>query len=1567
MTYSEEFMNSIGDKDIAIIGMSGRFPKSMNLEEFWRNLRDGIEGVTFFTDEELLQEGVDPDLLKDPNYIKAAPVLEDVDKFDAAFFGYTPREAEIMDPQQRVFLELAWAALEDAGYVPETYNGLIGVYASVGWNTYLLSNLITHKELFQGGTAFQVFTSNDKDYMPTRVSYKLNLKGPGMIIQTACSSSLVAAHLAVLSLLNYECDIALVGGSVVKVPQKAGYYYQEGSLASPDGHCRAFDANGQGTVFGSGAGVVVLKRMAEALEDGDHIYAVIKGSAINNDGSVKVSYTAPSVEGQAEVIAAAQAMAGVEAESISYIEAHGTGTSLGDPIEVTALTKVFRENTQKKSFCAIGSVKTNVGHLDAAAGVAGLIKTALSLYYRMIPPSLNFNTPNPKIDFDNSPFFVNSTLREWPKGQYPRRAGVSSFGVGGTNAHLILEEVPELLESSQSRQWKLLVLSARTETALDNATANLLSHFKANPGLNLADAAYTLKVGRTVFRHRRMLVCSDIEDAISVLEGEHPHRILSDEDNQEPGDRRVVFMFTGQGSQYVNMGADLYKSEPLFRQNIDNCSRILKPYLGVELKDIIYPGEDKHDEYAQLINQTYITQPALFAIEYAMARQLMEWGIRPKAMIGHSIGEYVAACISGVLSLEEALILVAKRGKLMQDLPGGTMLAVGISEDQVQDYLDSELSLAAVNAPSMCVLSGSAERILKAEEELQNKGVVCRRLHTSHAFHSFMMEPILETFMECFRNIRLKQPEIPYISNLTGTWITSEEVSNPEYWARHLRSTVRFAQGVGELLKEKGTVLVEVGPGRTLSTLVRQQMDKNMSQVVINTVRHVDDKDTDTAFLTSALGKLWLAGVQIDWTGFYKGESRQRISLPTYPFEGESYWIGPKKLSYEDGENSKDLNKKPNIRDWFYTPIWKQSKPLKPFRPGCLKDVRGSWLVFNDTKGLGNCIIDKLRCEGAEVISVVPGEGFNRLDTLTFSIDINSGEDYCSLVDTLAASGKLPARIIHLTGITGEEASAAGPELFERAQKSGFYSLLYLGRAFGRVDGIEAMEITIISDYLYNVSGQEVTYPEKAILLGINRVIPQEYNNIYCKCIDIMLPKMPAGREIESLAEKILMETETKGFDTNIAYRGRQRWVQTYEEIKLEEYNEPLRSIRENGVYVITGGLEGIGLALAEHIAKKIKAKIVLIDEKELPDKEDWLKWLALHPDSDAVSLTIRRIMEMEEAGSEVTVIKADISSPDEIRDKVKWILAEHRNINGVIHAAGVSGEKIFGLIQETDALKIQEHFRLKVFGLYALESALKDMELDFAVLASSLASVLGGLGYAAYAASNIFMDAYAIGDRENHQPWISINWDAWELKEENNGASDIRTNLAQFAMSPEEGGEVFDTVLAAGTCPQVIVSTADMEPRLNQWTKRTSDLQQNRGYDSSAGAKLHPRPKLQNPYTAPETELEKSIARIWSRAFGFEQVGIHDNFFDLGGDSLVAIQVVNQLKKELKREISAVSLFQSLTIRSMAQLLEQDVDRSREEIAAQFEEEKDKASRRKQFQQNRRLLKKEREVDSNE
>jgi amino acid adenylation domain-containing protein len=881
---------------IAIIGMAGRFPGADSVEEFWDNLVQGRESVSFFSDAELRDSGLDPDAFRSRGrYVAARGLLKDIECFDAAFFGIHPREAEVMDPQQRIFLETCWIALERAGYAPNRIDAIVGVFGGVSFNTFYLYALHGRPDLLEMVGPEQVMFGNEKDYVTTRVAYKLGLKGPALNVSTACSTSLVAVAQACQSLLTYQCDFALAGGASVTVPQVRGYFHDEGNIGSADGHTRTFDAQASGTAFGNGVGIVVLKRLEDAIRDHDQVFAVIKGAALNNDGSQRVSFGAPGVDGQAKVISLAHALAGVEPRSISYVEAHGTATPLGDPIEVAGLTKAFREGTDARQFCAIGSVKSNTGHLDVAAGVTGLIKTALALHHKVLPASLHYSSPNPKLNLESSPFFVNAKLRDWERENgIPRRAGVSSFGTGGTNAHVILEEAPELPLSDRGRPWQLLPLSAKTPEALEKATAQLSDYlkkaanstpFESQPAA-LADAAFTLQSGRAVFSYRRIVVCRDLNDGAAALEARDSKRVFSQ--HEQNSDPPVVFMFPGQGAQYPGMGASLYNSEPVFRENVDRCLAILKPLLETDLRALMFPKNGSEKDCQAQLQQTALTQPALFVIEYALAKLWMSWGIAPAAMIGHSVGEYVAGCLAGVFQLEDALSLVARRGALVQAQPGGTMLIVRQAEREVLPLLTPELGIAAVNSPNLCVVSGPYSAVESLEKILETRGIATKRLQTSHAFHSAMMDPVLEPFGALLKKVPLREPQIPYVSNVTANWITAKEATNPGYWAGHVRQTVRFAEGVAKLMEEPRNILLEAGPGQTLSTLARQHPAKRAEQNVFASLALSGEQELRGFYET--LGRLWMSGVRVDWKMFYSNESRQRVTLPSYPFDRKRYW-----------------------------------------------------------------------------------------------------------------------------------------------------------------------------------------------------------------------------------------------------------------------------------------------------------------------------------------------------------------------------------------------------------------------------------------------------------------------------------------------------------------------------------------------------------------------------------------------------------------------------------------------------------------------------------------------------
>lgn len=1333
--------SSPGPLAVAVVGMAAHLPGARTIEEFWGNLRDGVESVHKFTPQELVAAGVSPALLQDPNYVKAGAILNDIEMFDASFFGFSPKDAAIMDPQHRHFLECAWEALEHSGYTPETFRGSIGVYAGSGMNTYLIYNLLTNRELVESAGLFLIRqTGNDKDVLATRASYQLNLHGPSISIQTACSTSLVAIHSACQSLLNRECDLALAGGVTIEIPHRVGYLYRDGEILSQDGHCRSFDARSTGTVFGSGAGVVILRRLQDAVDEGDTIHAIIRGSAINNDGSRKVGYLAPSVEGQAEVIREALLISGVPADSVSYVETHGTGTRVGDPIEITALTQAFREFTDQKGFCAIGSVKTNIGHLDAAAGVAGFIKTVLALKHGWIPPSLHFERPNPLIDFASSPFYVNANLQKWQANGAPRRAGVTSLGIGGTNAHLILEESLPMNRSRNHRPWQLVTLSARSANAAEAVTRNLASYLTQNPELNLADVSFTLQLGRKPFRHRRAFVCRSVQEGITALESSAS--IIGEV--QEGQRRPVVFLFPGQGAQYVNMGRELYEREEEFRRHVVECCAVLTPHLGLDLRTILYPPEDQVDEATRQLNQTRLTQPALFVVEYALAKLWLSWGIQPDGMVGHSIGEYVAACLAGVFSLESALSIVAARGRLMQSLPGGVMTAVPISEERVRPFLSDDTALASINSPEQCVVSGSPDAVDSFERRIATIGVPCRRLHTSHAFHSHMMDPILEEFANVVRGFELHAPKIPYLSNVSGTWITEKEVHDPEYWSKHLRAPVRFSDTLFELFRKPEQILLEVGPGHTLSALARQNPKRPKQQKVLQSMRHPNDRSSDQQILLTTLGQLWTAGSTVDWEAFRSLDNGYRVPLPTYPFERQRYWIEPGNYAFGASQrpaSAKASETEASLR--FYRPTWTRASlgPVLNTQPA------GAWLVLSEG-ALGHALAERLRTGGDEVTTVTAGDEL-AIGGRECVLRIGNPDDYKAVFSDFIARHQTAIRIVHTWSLNAQ-GSAQSPGA---NQDLNFYSLLLVAQALGR-EGLPSAHLAVISNRIQQIGDEPVLAPETGLLVGACKVIAKEYPEILCRNIDIARD----SGDLHVIAQQIVNELTAQAHDQVTAYRGSERWIETYEPFALDVRAGKLR-LKNRGVYLITGGLGGIALTLADRLAREFHARLILTGRTDFPQRHQWDEWLA-KSDPGPIGEKIRKIQSWEQQGAEVLVIRADVTNREEMSHAISAARDRLGALDGVFHAAGVLHDGPLQLKTRETASAV---LAPKTTGTLVLDELLKDIALDFFVLFSSISSVSPPPGQIDYAAANAFLDAFA-RSRLGHlrQPTIAINWPRW-------------------------------------------------------------------------------------------------------------------------------------------------------------------------------------------------------------
>jgi len=1526
---------------IAVIGLACRFPGANSVDEFWRNLRAGVEAITFFSADELEAAGLHRRIISDANYVAAKGVLAEADCFDAGFFGLSPREAELMDPQQRVFLECAWTALEHAGYVPHAYPGAIGVFAGSILSSYLLQNVWPNRSAVETAGTFQTALGNDPTFLATRASYLFDLRGPSVSVGTACSTSLMAVHLACQSLLAHESDLALAGGVSIHLPLIGGYRYEDGGILSPDGHCRPFDAAARGTVSSDGVGVVMLKRLEDAVADGDFIHAVIRGSAVNNDGSAKVGYTAPSVTAQAAVIGEALAMAGVAPDTLAMIEAHAAGTLLGDPVEVAALAEVFSGCAGGDKFCALGSVKSNIGHVDAAAGIAGLIKTVLALRHREIPATLHFQHDNAQIDFENLPFFVNNTLFSLKERTGPLRAGVSSFGIGGTNVHVVLEEPPAPAPKRAAAPCQLLVLSAATLDALETATERLADYIDERPELDLADVGFTLRLGRKAFEYRRVLVSGDRAQAVAALRARNPQTLVT---GRAPAARpSVAFMFPGLGDHYAGMGWELYGAEPVFRAMVDRCAELLRGHLDCDIRDHLYPGRNWSDPVVSTAAGTQadgaanldlramlgrardaeqcrtiqdrpdIAQPAIFVTEIALAELLSSWGIEPEAMIGHSIGEFVAACVSGVLTLDDALAVVAVRARLIQaHVKPGAMLAVPASEVELQPLLPDGVSLAALNAAALSVASGPEANIAALERRLGGCGIDAQRLRSTHAYHSPMMEVIVGPLMAALSAIRLSPPRIPYMSCLTGTWITDSQATSPHYWAGHLCHTVRFQPALSELLSDPSRILIEVGPGQSLTShaVAERARVPGRTQPVIPTMRWSYGRQSELAVLLRGVGLAWLAGAAVDMTRFAAHARGRRVPLPTYPFERRRYWIEPPAAGESTIAAATGL-KNPRIEDWFYLPYW---KPSPPSIAAPMTRPDGGWLIFCDPWGVGSELAAQLRRRGEDVVTVAEAAALPRGDD-TYALDPRRAEDYRALVRELRQRGRGPRRIVHLWSLTpGDYGCAPTAARFASMQENGFHSLMRLVQALGG-EGLEPdTRIAVVSNGLYEVGGDEMLIPEKATLIGPAMVATQEYPGLVCRCLDMDIAADDADRRAE-LVSQLITEIAGEQAGVAVAYRRGRRWVQAYEQVRLAAPADPHPSFRQRGVYLLTGGLGGIGLLMARHLAKTVQARLVLIGRSAFPNRAQWQQWLAAHDENDPISLKIRQLKALEDMGAEVLVLSADVSNADAMRRALNRVDTQFGELHGVIHGAGVVGLEAFREISQATAADAEAQFGAKAHGVMVLDQVLAGRPLDFCLLMSSLAAVLGGLGFAAYSAGNLFMDAFARWkNRTDPTPWISIDWDSWRLTDVRPVIAGLGATVSEFVMEPDEGTSACERILAHRSRGQVIVSSGSLHGRLRQWIEGRGPT-----VAKAAAGEAHRRPNLRTPYAAPRGALEIALVEIWSDLFNVEPIGVNDSFFELGGHSLLATQLNARLSSRLHVEMSLATLLQAPTIAELA------------------------------------------------
>jgi non-ribosomal peptide synthase protein (TIGR01720 family) len=1489
--------------EVAVIGMSCRFPGARSVEEFWDNLRNGVESIRFFSDEELLTAGVDLAVLDDPSYVPARGALDGVEEFDADFFGFTPREAEVLDPQHRLFLETGWEALERAGYDPQRYDGWVGVFAGAGASSYFLHNLGRHPELIEAVGAFQVTLSNDEDFLATRTSYKLDLRGPSLTVQTACSTSLVAVHLACQALLRGECELALAGGVAIDLPQRSGYHFRPGGILSPDGHTRTFDAEARGCVGGSGVGVVLLKRLSDALADGDPIDAVIKGSAINNDGAGKVGFTAPGSRGQALVIQAAQMVADVDPETVTYVEAHGTATELGDPIELSALTRAFRAGTERNGFCAVGSVKTNIGHLDAAAGVAGLIKTVLALSHGEIPPSLNFERPNPAIDFASTPFFVARELAPW-RSDGPRRAGVSSFGIGGTNVHVVLEEAPAAEPPSPAADgWRLLPLSARSESALAASSARLADHLEAHPDLRLEDVAYTLQVGRAELPVRRAVVARDLGTTVRSLRDPAAGARGTVADAK----RRVAFLFPGQGALDPGFGAGLYREEPEFRSWIDRAADVLAgegaDERGVDLRWLIDPPDGELEEARRRLACTDHAQPYLFAVETALARLWMERGVRPEALLGHSAGEYVAAGLAGVFGFEDGVRLIAARGRLMQAQAEGRMLVVSLSPHELRELLEEDgLVIAAINGPELCVAAGPPAAVGALRTRLRRRRVACRLLGVQHAFHSPAMEPAVEPFLRELRKLSLAAPKIPYFSNLTGTWAAREEATDPAAWARHLTRTVKLEPALRELVARSGWTLLELGPGEELTRLARRHPARTADLAVLSTGARGAGGADEVRRVREITGRLWVRGVPCAWSVPGSEERRRRVVLPTYPFERRRYWVDAAPADTPVWEGTA-LRRSPAGKR-FYLPSWLHAPlPAPAAAPVPGEGAGGVWLVFLDRAGLGEAVVDRLRESGERVVAVETADGraFAALGDGRFAVAATDRSAHERLLNALAEADGVPARILDLRAVGGPDAPFTRPLALLQALGE-----TVIGPAVASGEPVP-VRLAVISDRLFRVNGDEPLEPGKALLLGPVRVAPQEYPGLAVSSIDVVVPHAVEARR--GLADRLIDETGRPPDEPVVAWRGGRRWVERFVPAELAA-SDPSTRLRRGGVYLITGGFGGLGLALARRLAETLAARLVLVGRRELPPRERW-------PELDDPELRRRAdaVAGLEEAGAEVLTATADLSDADATAAMLRAARERFGTLHGTFHAAGVPGG---GVLQLLDQDRLEATLAPKVGGTRALAPLLDDPGFELLVLFSSQRAHLGGAGRADYCAANAFLDAFAQAHGDDGRV-VAVDWDGWRevgmaARAQAGGEDD---DLA-LGLTPDEGLDALFRVLAA-RLPQVVVSTTDWEARRREARSATPEAALAAAAGPAAAGGVHRRPDdLSSAYVAPSGAAEEELAAIWTELLGVGPVGAEDSFFELGGDSVVALQLVARAQRTGLR-LTARQVMEHQTVAALA------------------------------------------------
>lgn len=1443
---------------IAIIGMACRLPGIGNVDALWQALIEGHDTARPIDEATLRDRHVAETDLRDPHYVRSTRSLEGIEDFDAAFFGITPRAASFMDPQQRVFLECCHETLESAGYPGGDEARAIGVFAGSAFSTYMLHHILPGRRgEALNETLLEHAHGNDKDYLTTLVSYRLNLVGPSISVNTACSSALVAVVEACKALLGHDCDMALAGGVRLDLPAGVGYRHRKGGILSPDGLCRPFDVAANGTAFADGAGVVLLKRYDDALADGDHVYATIDGYASNNDGSAKAGYTAPGPRGQEQVLREALAFAGVAPEAIGFIEAHGTGTPVGDPIEFSALAKVYPPSATGRPYCAVGSAKANFGHLNTAAGIVGLMKATLAVYHGVLPRQIHLTREHPALGIEGSAFHIPRDTVSWPADGRERRAGVSSFGIGGSNAHVILGQ-PRARAATPASGPVLLVLSAGSEAALDHQARQLAAHVRAHPEQSMADVAFTLQQGRRAHAFRAALVAVDRAEAVGQLEqgiGGASRTAVAP---------KVIWLFPGQGSQVAGMARTLYASEPSFRDEVDRC---LLALAGQPTENDVRAA--LFDEAAPRANETEVAQPALFIMTYALSQVCRQRGWTPDAMLGHSLGEYVAACIAGVMSITDAVRLVALRGRLTQAQAPGSMLAVAAPASAMQDHLHGDVVLAAINGSESVVLAGPTDVLEALAARLDQDGVATRSLMTSHAFHSPSMSDAAAGLRTALATISLSPPRHRYVSNLTGNWIEDAQATDPDYWVRHMLGTVRFAEGLATASAGQPVVFLEVGPGRALSQLVRRQLRSGDRVVTLLDPAHVGDERR----MLVATGQLWCAGLHVRWPS---SKGLGRVPLPTYAFERERHWLDPTGEPAVPKDRSATRNP---IQAWFYAPSWKLlRRPQPPATPN------ERVLVFGAGHG---GVAEAWRVAGHDVRHIAPT-----------MIDVDAPADFIALFDRLRANAWLPRRVVFAWQAEG------------MAPATALVGLLHLAQALSPQVLDAAPALDVLSADAFRVDGSEKLVPEAAMLAGAARVVADELHFIEVGVIDIDTST--------TLPWATLTQVPTDQARVMALRRGG-LWAELCEPVSLS--SEEDTQICDGGNYLVTGGLGGIGKAVTRWLARTPGIRIALFGRRGLPERTAWPALIAASDTPATLREDIAFMQEIEAMGAQIEAFAVDMGDRASVVAGMASTQRRFGRVDGVFHLAGLPGR---GLLGEKDAATIRRTLAPKIDGVHHLRDAMASAPPAFVLLFSSLSAVVGGIKQFDYAAANAHLDAFAqdaVTDTATR--WLSIGWDAWRtgMAEDADVPEHLRALKAlalEQAMSVDEGLDALERMLRSRGLAHIVVSTRDIASR-----QIASRRDIGRDEPSASAPASRRRPAQGVAYAAPRTSTESALATLWADALGYGDIGRHDNFFELGGDSLLATRVVASINARLEVDLGVRDFLESRHIEDLAGLVD--------------------------------------------